>query len=742
MSQNSAGPDSLAARDGVIDLGTIARALLTKKHKILVPTLAALLVAALTVNLIPAEYKSAASVILEPQESSFTRPTVDQPSSDQLALDDQTVQSNVQLLKSRDLAQQVVTKLSLVGNPEFDPLATGIGPVKRLLMAIGLIGDPFEKSPEDRVLDNYFEALSVYPVEKSRAIAIEFASRDPELAAKAANLTADLYIETQRSVKRGESLGASEALSPQIQALREKVAKSEAAVERFRAENGLFVAQNNASMTTQQLAEINTQLSTARAQQAETQAKAGLLRDLIRSATPIEISDVTNNELMRRLVEQRVNLKAQLALESRTLLPGHPRIKELDAQLSGLEAQIVAEAQKTVRSLENDAKVAGARVDTLTRQLGQRKAEAALSNNQEVELRALEREAKSQRDLLESYLSRFREASARASFQEMPADARIVSRAVPASTPYFPKKAPIILIATLAVLIMSMALVTAGELTSGRAFVAEEPPVGLPADRDHVPAEALADRLGRIGLGAPGKSAPQRRKAEAETAAVAAAPTPGSEPTAPAPARIVQESVEQPPPKPLDPRFMAVVERCRGVSGGVRSVLITGVAVCAAISEKAAELGRHLASEERRVVLVDLKPGRGRAVGVPGLGDLLSGEASFVEAIQRDRFSALHLIVGGAALSGVDEATTALRLEMVFKALSLTYDVVLFDAGAVSSDLRHRMWTPLIAACELCLVVVPAEGVAQITAAERQIGDLGAREIIVVEEQDGTLAAA
>ena len=77
-------------------------------------------------------------------------------------------------------------------------------------------------------------------------------------------------------------------------------------------------------------------------------------------------SDVANSELIRRLSEQRVTLRAQLAEQSSTLLPQHPRIKEMRAQIADLDQQIRAEGERLVRSLENEAKVAGARLETLS----------------------------------------------------------------------------------------------------------------------------------------------------------------------------------------------------------------------------------------------------------------------------------------------------------------------------------------------------------------------------------------
>ena len=120
-----------------------------------------------------------------------------------------------------------------------------------------------------------------------------------------------------------------------------------------------------------------------------------------------------------------------------------------------------------MRSLENDARIAGARVETLSGNLDQVKKQASALGVDDVQLRALEREAKSRRDLLESYLSRYRDLSARESPDAVPADARVLSRAIPSPTPYFPKRLPIILIVTFATMMCAVTLVSLIELLSG-----------------------------------------------------------------------------------------------------------------------------------------------------------------------------------------------------------------------------------------------------------------------------------
>ena len=238
-------------------------------------------------------------------------------------------------------------------------------------------------------------------MEKSRVIVIDFLSENPELAARVANAIADAYLQRQQLAKQDQVRGAGQWLSGEIEKLRKKVEESEAKVESFRANANLLVGPNGTTLSAQQLGDLNGQLAAARTLKADAEAKARLIRQMLKSGEEIQSSDVLNSELIRRLSEQRVTLRAQLAEQSSSLLDNHPRIKELRAQIADLDQQIRHEAETVARSLENDSKLASARVDAQMVVLDQFKNQAANTNGQDVQLRALEREAKSQRDLLE-----------------------------------------------------------------------------------------------------------------------------------------------------------------------------------------------------------------------------------------------------------------------------------------------------------------------------------------------------
>jgi uncharacterized protein involved in exopolysaccharide biosynthesis/Mrp family chromosome partitioning ATPase len=658
----SAAVKQTLAESGDIDLHALGGALARKRGWIVVPTLLALVASVAVVNLITPRYKSESRILIDGRENVFLRPSSDRSTEERQALDPEAVTSQVQLVLSRDLAREIIKKNKLAERPEFDPVLQGVSPLKSLVALVGIGRDPFSMTPEERVLDAYYDRLQVYAVDKSRVIVVEFQSQDPELAVRVANSIADGYLVLQQNARQDQARNASQWLSGEIENLRKKVSEAEAKVEDFRSKSSLFVGTNNTTLSNQQMGEVNTQLNNARAMKADAESKARLIREMLQSGKPIEASEVVNSELMRRLSEQRVTLRAQLAEQSSTLLGNHPRIKELKAQLGDLDNQIRDEAAKISRSLESDARIAGGRVDGLIASLEQLKKQATSTNGQDVQLRALEREAKAQRDLLETYLGKYREASTRENIDSAPAEGRIISRAIVSNTPAYPKKLPIVLIATLATLLLSSGLVVTGELlrqTAPRAVA-----VFTPAQTQ----------------------APVRRGAMVEPVVAPIMAEPASlQPEMTADADVIEfAEIEQ------------LADRLRAAGAAAKKVTVLGTAAGEAITLSTLTLARHLA-RDARVVVVDLAASSPTMAAIsvdasaPGLAELMQGQASFAQVITRDKLSRLHLVMAGRP--GFDRSLLqSPRVALAIDALLGAYDYVLLDAGS-AEDLPAELLT-------------------------------------------------
>ncbi|HEX3136484.1 MAG TPA: lipopolysaccharide biosynthesis protein, partial [Casimicrobiaceae bacterium] len=332
----------------------------------------------------------------------------------------------------------------------------------------------------------------------------------------------------------------------------------------------------------------------------------------------------------------------------------------------------------------------------LSASLEQVKKQAGSTNTQDVQLRALEREAKAQRDLLESYLAKYREANTRENI-EAPADGRIISRASVSNTPAYPKKLPIVLIATLATLLLTSGAIATGELlrmTAPAARNADAPRVAFEAEPTFVASHP-----------------PEPVRAPAITPELPAAPA--VEPDDFAEPELIEPVMDAPR---MDAAVTAseieeMADMLACAPAAARKVTVLGTASSDSITLTALTLARLMA-REARVVVVDLVASSPTLAAVssdpmaPGLAELMEGEASFAQIITRDRQSRVHLVSAGRP--GFDRAhLQSPRLTLAIDALLRVYDHVLLDAGA-ASDLSAELLT-----WQARAVVVPDESMTQ-----------------------------
>lgn len=668
-------------------VGGVAAALWRKKFWIIIPTLIAFALSMVAVNILTPRYTGEARVLLENRETFYSRADRDQNNGPATAIDPEAVASQVQNVMSKDLALKVINDLGLAKRAEFDPVQKGLGTLGQLQVSLGLIKDPRAIPQEERVLETYSRRLLAFPLGKSRVISIEFQSEDPQIAAQVANRIAEEYLLREEGAKNQTSKVTSEWLDKAIEPLMKKVVAAEGKVEAFRSAKGLFVSSNNTTISTQQLSELNTQLSQSRAQQADLQARSRVIREAIRHGKVFETSEVINNELVRRLLEQRAQLKAQVAFEERTLLPGHPRMKELGSQLADLEGQVRAAAERAARAFENDARAAGARVASMQAELDSQKKTAALSNEGEVQLKALEREAVALREQLNSYRNKFLDAAARSNESAQPADARVISRAFPQSDPTFPKKVPVVLLVTLGTLVLCCTLIATQSLMARQAMPTYadagydyDLPAGFPAGP--MPAGQTPARQGGFSLPFGfGKSGDP-------TAEPAYFPEPE---TAARPAATLR--------RPPSSQSTAADDLARELAlmdfnNQGKVVLVFGLEHEVRTGLSAVRFARRFAEDGAAIILDLVGQGfvgrsgnlysRMLPPGALGLNAYLDRVASLGDVIHRDSRSRLHVVPAGESLHHrIAGTVTRDELATLVEALRRTYSHVVVDAGAI-----------------------------------------------------------
>ena len=695
-------------QDVDIDLGGLFRAIWRQRGRVLLATVVFAGVAFAAANLMSPEYQGEARLLIESRQAEFSGANQAQPQTADSQFDESGISSQVQLLRSVDLIKQVARDMKLYELPEFDPTANPSA-ISDVLVMLGIKKNPLDLPPEERVLKEFQKKLQVYQVEKSRVVAVQFTSENPQLAAAIPNAMAKVFLSLQSGAKLDSNTEASRWLEPEIANLREKVRDAEAKVAEYRASSDLLLTgETGNTFASTQLNNISTELARIRGERANAEARAENVRMALASGKAVDtLNDVVASPMIQRLKETESNIQGQISDLSTTLLDGHPRLKGLKSQLQGIRAQIVSETKKSLGSLENEANVAQLRERQLVAQLNTLKAASAKAGEDEVGLRALEREATAQRQLLETYLARYREATSRSGENAAPADARVISQAVEPTEVSFPKVLPITIVAALAAFLVSCVVIMLSELFSGRALR----PVMRTEDGSFED-EDLKE--------------PVLRQTASRSVPVGAISGISPEPVLPDVA-MADEA------EPDEDDFSI-----ESVAGHVCDEDIrVAVSVSPAGDEgsvNAVALARLIAEEGRKIVLIDLTgsacPTRlmAQSNDLAGITNLLAGEVPFTETIHADRLSDAHIIPQGDA-DPVFASRGIERLQMVIDALSNAYDTVLVecgpaDAAAIGKVTRSKDTKIIISA--------PALGNEEIVELITDFGDAGYGEIVLM----------
>ncbi|MFC3071841.1 Wzz/FepE/Etk N-terminal domain-containing protein [Shinella pollutisoli] len=716
-------------QDVDIDLGGLFGAIWRNRMRVLLATAAFAGLAFVGASLVTPTYKSEARLLIETREPAFTTGTDRSPGREPPVLDELGIVSQVQLLKSADLIKQVARNMKLYELEEFDPTARPSA-LSDLLVLVGIKKNPLELAPEERVLKEFNEKLVVYQVEKSRVIGIEFSSKDPRLAAEIPNEMAKVYMSLQSGAKLDTNSEATRWLEPEIANLREKVREAEQKVAEYRAQADLLPTGENATFAVKQLNDISTELARVRGERANAEARAESVRTVLQAGgAPDTLPDVVGSQMIQRLKESESQIQGQISDLSTSLLDGHPRLKGLRSQLEGIRGQIKAETRKILSSLENEAKTARFRETQLVQQLNTLKADTARAGEDEVGLKALEREATAQRQLLETYLARYREATSRTGSNSTPADARVISAAVEPTEVAFPKVLPITLVGGLAGFALSAIAILLAELFSGRALKPVGGAVALPARRETVEPEAEAVPV-----------QPGRRKAARPLSDA------GALRDLHAPARSLLSGIEEEEElveEGASPAIVAAAEEEGDFSipAVARHIVDNNISVAISVSPSgdrgstaAVMLARRIAGEHRKTILIDLTgsacPTRlmAHSLHAPGITDLLVGDAAFADIIHGDRLSGAHIVPRGnanikRAMRGID------RLSMVIDSLSDAYDTVIVECGPAEVEGVRRLTRD--AGTDIILSIPGAEE-DEIVALIGAFGEAGYSEIVLM----------
>jgi capsular exopolysaccharide synthesis family protein len=583
--------------------------------------------------------------------------------------DAERVQNEGFILQSRILAKQVIERLRLADNPEFNPPPKQPAAWTRHLdPARYLPGDWMEwldaqrpKQPpvpvdpkiesiaaENRMIDTLLGRVDVSTLGRSHVLSVKAESGNPTTASSIANVLAEVYLETQRQEKIASMGRVEKFLMGRVTELRDQVRRSDQAVEDYRREHGLYKSGSSGSVTTQQLSELNSQLLQAQTAKADAEAKLREAQELTRGGLGREsVPEVLRSPLIASLKQAQADAERKAAELAASYGERHPLMRSARADAGNIAARVNAEIAKTVDGLAREARQAAARYETLNQNFERLKKTMGTVNNASIQLEALERDAQVNRSLLEGMLQRAKQAIGVEDFQQ--ANAKLVSPASPPVAPSYPPKMLIIFLGTLAG-IMSGAAIALLREGGDRTFRRADQIVAATG----LPVMSVVPHL-------PGRT--------------------------PAPVHVLRQPVS------------AFSEALRRLQIGLelsetaespKTVLFSSAAPAEGKSVMVASLGRLLASNGKRVLLIDCDwrcprlHQTFRCSNRVGLASVL-GEKDTVltDAIHHDTLSGVDVMPAGNWNPRQSHLISSDRMRHLLAALEPDYDFIILDTPPV-----------------------------------------------------------
>jgi capsular exopolysaccharide synthesis family protein len=398
-------------------------------------------------------YTAVATMLIDTRKTQFLQ---QQPSYSDAQVDSASIESQLRVLQSDDVALAVIKKLQLTDDPEF----------------IGTASD--SSSAYDRMrtaLTALKSRLEVRRDALSYIIEVRFHSHDAEKAARIANAIVDAYIVDQLDAKYQSTLRASNWLEDRIRDLRDKASAAEQAVVDYQRDHNIVVVDNSLAnhnvvdpagktASEQRVSELNSQLLVARERVAEARAKLDRIQAVLTSdsagAIDTTVADALNNDVVSKLRSQYLDLSSKEHDWAARYGNDHLAVVNLRNQMAEINAAIVDQVKQIAGTYKSNFEIEKQHADEAQKAYDEAVAQAEQNNQSKVVLNDLVSKAKTYRDLYENFLQRYMESVQEQSFPIT--EARLISPALRPLVKSSPKTLLTLVICAAAGIILGLAI--------------------------------------------------------------------------------------------------------------------------------------------------------------------------------------------------------------------------------------------------------------------------------------------
>jgi len=379
-----------------------------------------------------------AQALLEIQKENPDIPTI-QELYELDSVSDAYLRSQYTILGSESLARRVIDKLGLDALGEFNsPKWWSWRKEKKAPAPQVFATGPSRADREvyQRVLERFEDRLNINPINRSRLVAIQFDSRDAELAARVVNSLAENYVEQNLEARWGATQKAADWLSQQLFGVKAKLENSEVQLQNYARRNDLVFLESDKgpsqNVENDQVRQLQEELTKAEAQRFEKEA----LYRVVEAGDYESLPGVSENKVIQDLTERLAELKREYARLSTMFNEDYPRVKEIQSQADEIKASIQEQRKRAANQITNDYLAAVRREDLVRQALREEQKNMDQVAARAVQYNILKREVDTNKQLYEGLLQRLKEAGVSASLKA--SNIRIVDSAEPPAKPVKP----------------------------------------------------------------------------------------------------------------------------------------------------------------------------------------------------------------------------------------------------------------------------------------------------------------
>jgi len=429
----SESEESGSVADAAMDLLRLTGGVLRRQWiLILAVTVVFLTIAIIYLMITPPVFSARAILIIDAKkEPSFQQ----QSNQYEAPVDTAVVSSQVEILKSDNIASAVIKKLNLLNSPEFggdrnDSVNTEEDKKKALRRQVGAVNGLVSRLTINRVGLTYI-------------IEIIYRSLDPDRAAQIANAVADAYITDQLNAKYEAARRAAIWLQDRITELHDQVAAAETAVVDYQKKHNLVNTSgsggpNSRLIGQQKVSELNSQLVLLGTATAEANARFDRITEVLKSGSVnATVSDTLKSDIVSKLRSQYFDLAFREADWSSRYGKEHLAAVALRKQMQDIRDAIFDEVKRLAETYKSDLEISRQREEDVKKDLAKAITESQSSDSAEIALRQLEANAQSYKTLYDNFLQRYTESVQQQSFPI--SEARLISPATPPTGKSSPK---------------------------------------------------------------------------------------------------------------------------------------------------------------------------------------------------------------------------------------------------------------------------------------------------------------